>query len=207
MSKYHSLKEAIYDNQSKKCSVSSCYNRRHRIGAFCSLCGRRRWYWGHPRATRISRKDYSVEKELVREIILKNLNHPGIIEGIKFLENWLEISANGSTFLPCAQHAARLYTARATGLELLIELSAVYLYSERVHSKVYDNRHLTYLLGSKFIRYIPYSGKTKGPEHRVAGEFLRRNIGVLLLTIVKGAQKMEKFENEKLGYMYKPLNV
>ena len=192
MSKYHNFTEAMRDNETKKCSANGCHNYRHRISKYCKRCARQRWYWGHPEATGINRKDYAYEMLLVEEAIRKNTAHCGINDAVNYLDALLKDAHDGFNYFPEAEHAARLYDDAVLGIELLTELSAIYLYSRRFRTKIKSDMHLTYLLGSKFIRCRPYSGRTTGPKHKAVGEFLMNDIGIMLLTVALGAEQVER---------------
>lgn len=192
MPKYNNIYDAIRDNSKKECSVRTCRNNRNRIGSLCENCGKQRWYWGHPEARAIYKRDYHYEVQAVQKVIEKNLKHDGIKHGINFLNNYMKGSVEGSTYLPGFKHAIRHYEAGVDGFGILVELAAIYLLSRNVHTPVKDHRHLKYLLGSKFIRYTPCSIKVRGTENRDVGEYLNENIGVLLLNISKFVEKQEE---------------
>jgi len=205
-SKNRSIKQSIMNNERRQCSARGCTNQRYRIGAFCYACGRRKWYWGHPEARQILKDDYAYEKQLVTEVISKNPEHPGIQDVITFLDKYLEEAHKGHP-VRFARHAARLYEKGAKGIDILIELSAIYLLSFRFHTKVKGDDHLIYLLGSKFLRFKPCPGKLKGPEHKAAGEFIRDTIGILLLNITMAAEKLEQQKDQNLTNMKRTLTV
>lgn len=192
MPKFINIYDAIRNNELKGCSVPSCTNKRYRVGAFCENCGRFRWYWGHPEARAVNRKDYAHESGLVREVIKKNLDHEGIKHGIGFLNNYLKRSAEGANYFIGYKHAERLYNAGVDVKELLIEFSAIYMLSRNIHTPIKGHRHLKYLLGNKFIRFVPCPVKVRGTENRDVGEYINDNIGTLLLNISNSARKLEK---------------
>ncbi len=198
MPKFNNIHDAIRNNEKRDCSVKSCDRKRYRVGALCENCGKQRWLWGHPEAKAVFKRDYRYEKQMVQKVIDKNLEHDGIQHGIKFIEGYLKRSGEGANHLPGHIHAERLYHADADAVNILVELSAIYMLSMNFHTPVKDHRHLKYLLGSKFIRFVSGAGKVKGTEHRDVGEYLNENIGVLLLNIGKSAHKMVREESGEI---------
>lgn len=197
MPKFKDIRTAIRDNERRECSVKHCTNKRYRIGSLCERCGRQKWLWGHPEAKAVYKRDYAHEKKMVEKVIGQNLEHEGIQHGLKFLADYMERSANGATYLPGHKHAKRLHdSGTADPVGILTELSAIYMLSQNFHTPVKDHKHLKYLLGNKFIRYVPCHEKVRGTEHRDVGEYLNENIGVLLLNIANSAHKMAKKDQE-----------
>lgn len=205
MPKYRNINEAISENQTKKCSVKGCQKQRHRISAYCMNCAWRRWYWGNAEAQPILFNDYYYEKDLVTDVLKMNPDHKGVKYGIDFINDWLKKAGDGRAIVPFANHAARLHNLGAKGFNLLVELSAIYLLSCRFHTKIRDDRHLIYVLGSKCIRFKPCKNRTKGPEHQQVGQYLLDKLGVLFVTIARGAEELEQIRNQGLGAMHQPL--
>jgi hypothetical protein len=193
--RFNNIHDAIRNNEKRDCSVKSCHRKRYRVGALCENCGKQRWLWGHPEARAVFKRDYRYEKRIVQKVIDKNLEHDGIQHGINFIEVYLNRSGEGTAnHLPGHEHAKRLHNANADAVNILVELAAIYMLSRNYHTPVKDHRHLKYLLGSKFIRFVPCQVKVRGTEHRDVGEYINENIGVLLLNIAKSAHKMVKEE-------------
>ena len=193
MPKYSNIHDAIRDNERKKCSVKSCRSNRYRISSCCQICCRRKWLWGHPEGRALSKHEYHHEHQMVQAVIEKNLNHDGINHGIDFLNSYLERAGHGgATCLPGSKHAARLYDSNVVAKDLLAVLAAIYMLSGNFHTPVKDHRHLKYLLGNKFIRFVPCHDRVRGTEHRDVGEYLNDNIGVLLLNISNTARKLDE---------------
>ena len=63
------------------------------------------------------------------------------------------------------------------------------------------------MLGNKIIRFVPYHGHTKGPEHRAVGEYIRSKIGVLLLNIIRSIKNHESEKRETLKAQNAPLKT
>jgi hypothetical protein len=197
MPKFKNIHDAIRNNERKECSVPSCRKPRYRISSFCENCGRQRWYWGHPEARGISKRQYLTEIHLVQQVIEKNPDHDGIGHGIQFLDNYMKRAANGATYIPGFKHTARLHDAGVDAKDVLVELGALYMLSWNHHTPVKDHRHLKYLLGNKFIRFVPCYERVKGTENRDVGEYLNENLGVLLLNISGAARKLEQAQGEE----------
>lgn len=184
------LPEKIADNTQKQCSVKHCPNYRYRIDPYCRKHRESKRYWGHPEAKAIRRKtDYWWQVEAVKEIIEMNMDHPGVQKGIEFFETYMKMAANGSRSVPCPELIARLYDAAVKPLDLLIEMAALWLLHDQTRGLIKSDLHLYHLMGSKLIRFIRYDGRTRGTQHFACGEYVRKNVGVLLVNISRAVER------------------
>ena len=148
-----------------------------------------------------------MEIEEVSEIVNFNLDHSGMKKGIEFFQRAMELGKAGSQYLPCNHYFARLYEAEVDPIDLLILSAAIWLFAERNPRRVRNKAHEDHLLGNKIIRFVPYHGQTKGPEHKAVGEYVRSNIGVLLLNIIRSINMHEKDRRESLKAQNAPLKT
>jgi len=208
MPKYFSFQHAVEDNQSKPCSVSGCPRRRYKISKHCRYHKQKAWYHGHEEADRIKKQEYAIEVEEVSEIINLNPDHPGIQYGIAFLSNWMKAGNDGSTHVPCPDYLGRLYQAEVDTKDLLILIAALWLFAERQFGKrVKSDKHQIYMVGMKVIRFISYWGRTRGPDHREVGTYIKDNIGGLLLNIVKAVERKKAQRKQTMSVQYRELNI
>ena len=205
--KYKSFNSAVVDNERRDCAVPGCYRVRYKISKLCRNHRQQAWRWGHPLGRGISKKDYAIEIDEVAEIVNNNLDHDGIQVGIKFFQRAMESSNNGNHLIPCHQYFARLHQANVKPIDLLILSAAIWLFAERNPRGVYSKEHEDHLLGNKIIRFVPYHGRTKGPEHGAVGDYIRKNIGVLLLNISRTIKNNEAAQRNSLKDQASPLNT
>jgi len=137
--------------------------------------------------------------EDVEKIISLNPDHPGIKRGIDFFQGFLEDAANGSGLVPCPELIARLHDAGLNPVEILIEMAALWLLHDQQKGLIKSDLHLYHLMGSRLIRFIRYPGRTRGTQHFACGEYVRKNVGVLLVNISRTVEKKWRKEN---GYTY-----
>ena len=189
------ISEKIIDNTQRQCSVKHCYNYRFRIGPYCRKHRNAKRYWGHPEAKAIRRRDYSCEMEDVINIIELNPDHPGIKRGIDFFQGFLEDAANGSRLVPCPELIARLHVAGVRPLDILTEMAALWLLHDQQGGLIKSDLHLYHLMGSRLIRFIRYPGRTRGTQHFACGEYVRKNVGVLLVNISRTVEQKWRKEN------------
>ncbi|RJO61701.1 hypothetical protein C4544_01995 [candidate division WS5 bacterium] len=190
------IHEKIQENEQEQCQVKGCFKSRHRIEAYCKNHAYQRRYWGHPEAHRIRKSDYSVESDQVRAIIMRNIDHPGINLGIEFFERWLKRASQRSPHVPCPELISRLHDAGVSPVDLLVEMAALWVLGYQDRGLVKSDLHLTYLLGSKLIRFVPYPVNLKGTVHHKCGQYIRDNIGVLLMNILRSVEKKEVVKDE-----------
>ena len=205
--KYKSFNEAVHHNERNYCSVPGCNHNRYKISKHCRNHRQQTWRWGHPQARSISKKEYAMEIEEVSEIVNFNLDHKGMQKGIEFFKRAMELGKAGSQYVPCSHYFARLHEADVNPVDLLILSAAIWLFAERNPRRVLNKAHEDHLLGSKIIRFVPYHGNTKGPEHKAVGEYVRSKIGVLLLNINRSIKMHESERRETLKALNAPLRT
>lgn len=188
MPKYQNLSEAITDNQTRKCKIAECFNRRFRVSGYCRKHQIVLTRWGHPEAHAIYKYQYAKEREAVAEIIDLNIDHPGIDGALKTIENILEGAAKG-THVPDAMLLTRLHHIEPK--TVLTHVAALVM----LHwngSIIKDTRHLTYVIGAKVIQLQPVGRLLRGPEHRAVGQLLYDGIGAMCLKIAKAAIRRQE---------------
>lgn len=190
--------EAITRNQSHKCRVKGCNNKRYYLSGYCSFHKNRSYHWGHPLGKRLKSKQYQKEKEEVRPLIEKNKDHPGIKAAVFFLERYLEV--NAELMLPGSYELSRLHWSKVTGLDCLIECAAVWVYFWRDPTGTWDTgQQLTYALAHNLFSLVPReilgeSYNRKGQKKLVVraitstgkrrvGNDIRSNLGPLFMNI------------------------
>ncbi|MFC1523655.1 hypothetical protein ACFL6N_02570 [Thermodesulfobacteriota bacterium] len=207
MTKYKNIHQAVSDNSTKLCKVPGCTNNRSRVSGYCIKHTSQNNRFGHPQHRRILKNEYEIERDECREIVMKNINHEGIKSAVKFIDDWLQAAWDERPGVVSPDHFRRLYDAGVKGLDILIECCALWLFHERRPRRIYDNRHLTYVMGNRIIRISPYWAKVTGPEHRAVGQHLRNNIGAIFVGVSHAVDKKERVDNERRMAMSTPLEV
>lgn len=199
-----SLAAAIADNQTRQCKHPGCRNKRVRISGYCAGHSSQHHRYGSSFGM-IRKKELDGERTEVRELIeLNQSTHKGIQFALKFLEKWLEDSWAGKDVV-CAHHFRRIYDNGVTALDILVEACSVWLFANRYPRRIRTDRHLTYALGHRLLRGRTYWGIILGPEARETGEHLRKNIGVLLVTVARAVVKREQEHDAKVKMLSQPL--
>ena len=212
-------------NTATKCKAKGCYNTRENLSGYCKAhrtlaMGVRRHGW--PNGRRIWPKEYLLETNQVTDIINANLSHEGIKTGIQFFDRYLSLSQNGIK-TPGGSFIAKVADHGFTGKDLLIEAAAVWLFADRNPGLVPQsldgmptNLPLDSVTG-RCLALITHRaagrgnkiGQTKLPKRDAVkiGEYVRVNLGTLLLNIMKSVNDKEKAEQERLLAQAEPLSV
>lgn len=204
MPMYKNIQEAMSDNSNNPCKAEGCHRNRSRISGYCPLHTAINWQSGHPLHQKIMKGMYAIEKAEVKELIDKNIEHEGIQEGIRFFEGWLNDSLNGLP-RPCSEHLKRLKEDGVSGYELLVESAAFFLFGWDNPRVIKSDRHFTYQLGNRILRYKPFN--IRGTALHDAGSYIKRNVGGLLVTIMHAVQRKEELLENRLRKYSQPLNV
>ena len=165
----------------------------------------REWYWGHGCATAIKSKEYRVEKSLVGDIILANVDHPSIKTGISFIETWL-INAHSGEPCPLGSFISHFWDSGIRGTDILIEASALWLFKFRIPNRIYNMNCLDHYVGNKVIRIIPHWRRDIGGlHHKIVGRYINGNLKALFISILKRLKSKATIEIERKSRMCIPL--
>jgi hypothetical protein len=125
-----------------------------------------------------------------------NKDHPGVQKGIEFFKNYMKMAANGSRSVPCPELIGRLHgNVGVKPLDILIEMAALWLLNDQTRGLIKSDLHLYHLMGSKLIRFVRHDGRTRGTQHFACGEYVRKNVGVLLVNVSRAVERKWRQEN------------
>ena len=124
-----------------KCKAPGCTNPRYNVSGHCRAHFKNAYLYGDPLGRSIPRKEYMREHEEARDLINGNLSHPATETATKFIQSWLDAAYNGQACI-AANEMRRLAFADVTGIQVLIEATALYLYSQRRPKALPDDQRL-----------------------------------------------------------------
>jgi hypothetical protein len=209
MSKYHSLKHFIYENQKQPCSIRNCSNKKVGKSNYCSRHRARNYLWRHPEAGFVKTFLYSDELESVTKLINQNDNHEAIIHGRKWLDNMMSAGARCAD-IRGALFWANLSNQKVSSSELLIRLAGLWLFDKNDFNNrhIKNHHHLIALTGNAVVRFAKMNGIYVPPKiyHQV-GDQVKRGIGPLLVNICRSIEKAELTRRKNLYIMGQELNV
>jgi hypothetical protein len=124
---------------------------------------------------------------------------------------------NGSPCV-CATEVSRLAYSNVTALQILIESSAIFLYSQRRPNSLKDGVELSYQMGIGILRLAPQvtyrttggkSGRRKanGTERRGIGKYLRESLGLYMYNVFNTINRKEHLDQEFRESLYTPLVI
>lgn len=127
----NTYRERLKANQSKPCIIPRCGKHRIHFSKYCSAHSQRGYQYGHPMGRRIRPNEYEQELAEVQKTIEHNSEHEGIRIAIKFFDDWLTAAGEGHKGIMAAKNFFRLKQEGLTGIELLAECAAIYLFQKR----------------------------------------------------------------------------
>lgn len=207
---------AIERNTRNKCKAISCNNPRHNLSGYCRAHFKRFDLYGDPEGKSIRHSEYKKEFEEVSGIISTNLDHIATQTVLRFIQTWLDKASSGQ---PCvmASEISRLSNSNVSALDILLETSAVFLFSQRKPNSLPDDVRLSYQIGIAILRlaeqftYTDRNGKkaykkASGTDRRAIGKYLRESLGLFLFNVTASINRREQEEQEFREKLWTPLN-
>lgn len=170
---------------------------RSRVGKYCAKHGQQVHNHGAPGAHRLLRRDYRQEVREVSQFLERHASHAGVQVATQFLQQWLDGARAGDRGVPAYQDIVRLAISRVSGLDMLVEVAAVWLYATRNIGAMDDGQQLTHALGTavlhlspRAVRAVWVQGEQRekprrigGAARRMVGQYIRDTVGPLLFNV------------------------
>jgi hypothetical protein len=219
------LEEFLDINQTRPCKVRDCPKLRYRNAAYCRYHNNRRTLWGSPTYRDIHPRDYRLEVDYCREVIDLHTppyyprdpkGNPAVVKALDFFQRWMEDAEQIVTLgygppVPQPEHMARLKAYNITPEAILSEVCGLWLYANHRPDRIHSLPNLLKVIGNRVIR-LPGGigrgsvkgrggggpsgkGAATGRVRREVGEFIHKNLGVLIPTLAKAAGEL--FQKEQ----------
>src|SRR3954468_20542711 len=104
-----SFQERAARNRALPCRVISCNKHRATISPFCTAHARAVEKHGNALGRAVARREYTMERQAVEQLLDRNAQHPAVQCALRFLGDWLAAAGRGER-VPGARHMARLET-------------------------------------------------------------------------------------------------
>lgn len=200
-----------------RCKAPGCTNPRYNLSAHCRSHFKNAYLYGDPLGRSIPRKEYLREYEEVRDLINSNLTHPATETATKFIQQWLDDSSKGQARI-AATEMNRLSLGGVTAAQVLIEATALYLYSQRRPKSLPDDERLSYQMANAVFRlapqvsYVSRDGKrayrrASGASRRATGKRLRDSLGLFFVNVHSAIRRKEEAEQEMKERLWTPLHI
>jgi hypothetical protein len=211
-----SIQQSIARNINLKCKATSCNNPRLNLSGYCRQHFKRANLYGSPLGKSLRQSEYRREYEDASALITKNLSHVATVTCLKFIQDWLDKASNGQACVK-ASEMARLAKGGVKPLDILLETSAIFLYSQRKPKHLPDDEQLSYQIGIAVLRlvaqhsYTNINGKKSyrkpsGTERKSIGEHLRQSLGLFLFNVTTAINKQEQDEYDFREKLWTPLD-
>lgn len=202
------------------CRVSGCRRSRDTVSPYCWKHRQLGARYGSPTQKAIFPRDYQIERDLVADLITKNLHHPGIASGIEFFRSWMIHASEGTKDVPAKAIFKALTEStigkskegqKVTAQWLLEEAAAVFLFARWNPSKVEEGKPLRYTLARAVMRpsghlyqYLELSSgriRKKQVPSSITGAIADHIWGALSLLLANIAQTIENREDQKQQHL------
>jgi len=210
------IHQAIYRNTSHKCKCDGCNNFRTLLSGYCKKHFQRVARFGNPLGKTLVRREYLNEFEDVTELLKDNLTDISTVAALGFIQNWLDSETFGS---PCINPNTSISVAKSVNaLDILIESTSIYLYSQRKPHLLPDNRELSCQMGWGVLRLCPNTyhinlGNSQGSkyasdmERRNVGQYLRDHLGLFFINVMNTLQRQLDLDREFRESLFHPLGL
>ena len=142
-----------------KCGVKGCNKNRRGLSPICPGHELRKYRYGHVEGIAISRKEYADELKEVQGFFSEHPDHPAITAAIHFVQQWIDEA--GRKEAKAGQRIfGRLAHSDVQALDVLVEICAVWLYSDRHPHALIDDQRLTFALARNAARLAKFERKT-----------------------------------------------
>lgn len=210
------IHQAIERNRYMRCKAQGCTDLRYNLGGYCRSHFKKANLYGDPFGKSLRRSEYKREFEEVTDLITRNISHEATETALKFIQGWLDRAASGQSCV-MASEITRLAHGGVSALDILIEASAVFLYSQRKPRSLPDDDRLSYQIGIAILRlaeqrsYIARSGKkahrrASGTDRKALGKHLRQTLGLFLFNVTATINRKEQEEQDMREKLWTPLD-
>jgi hypothetical protein len=211
------IRESISRNTSFLCKAESCNNYRYNLSGYCTKHCKNFNLYGNPHGKALRQSTYLKELQEASKIINDNLDHVSTKTALAFIQSWIDKSMNGSPCV-CATEVSRLAYSNVTAIQILIESSAIFIYSQRHPNSLKDGNELTYQIGIGILRLAPQvtyrttggkkgRRKANGTERKSIGKYLRESLGLYMYNVFNTINRKEQLDLEFRQSLYTPLEI
>jgi hypothetical protein len=212
------ISESIARNSQYRCKAIGCNTNRYNLSGYCSKHNKTFKLFGNPHGKALRGKTYKKESEDALAIISSNLEHTSTQTAIKFIQSWLDKSKAGVPCV-CATEMSRLAYADVTALKILLESTAIFLYSQRNPKSLPDGLELSYQMSVGILRLAPQvivnhtpkgytvRRKANATERKAIGKYLRESLGLFYYNVFNTISRKEKEEYDFRQSLYTPLEI
>ena len=147
-------------NEGKVCNASGCLTHRHHLDGYCKAHLTAALRYGHPKGKHIKRACWVPYRKLIEALYNRNESHPGFIEGLRVVGDYMARGASQLDAFPGAPEMRRLCAAGVDARAVLIELCACSMYLEGVPSATPDDRSADFALSRAILALAPRPRRT-----------------------------------------------
>jgi len=201
----HELARRTAQNETLKCSVEGCTDRRHAMSSYCRNHREKNRRNGAPTALAIRPNELAPYEKIARKFLRFKADHPAIIAAIKWADEWLQSAALGEKHVPAQRFMQAAYDRNVSGFTIIARVLAVYLYHS-YQSRRLDGgmplRHAVgkYILNLAKLTYTSPAGKTYPTKQsarniREAGDYC---LSTLAKWLINASRAIEEERQDRI---------
>jgi hypothetical protein len=209
-----SFEQALANNEMLRCKTPDCYYSRKGLSGYCKDCKFSMYAYGVSRGRTLRVKDYQLELNEIKSLIVVNTDHDGLIDTCDRISKILARSLQGdSSGIPSNHIWANLERNGVKPVTLIAHAAAIYLLSMRQKGKKLLPNHEAFLkqAGNRLALLAP-SPRTspttwKRPTHSQTKKFCESIWAVIksiTILLAREAEKIEIEQREREQLYYKP---
>jgi hypothetical protein len=177
------LHERLEANTRLRCKTDGCSNRRRRLSGYCASCGLNVNRWGAAHARALPPREWKKELDETRTFLTANREHEIVQAGETLLSEWLK---DGPIARMSALEIRRLRLRGVTPIQIMENVTALWLFALRRHERLPDNDQLTLMLGHAVMSLAPLTSheRRKRDRHlssdkKALGSYMRHHFTML----------------------------
>jgi len=198
-----------------KCEAKGCTRNRPGLAPLCVGHQLRKARYGHVHGKPLLRKEYQEELTEIRVFFGEQQDHPAIKAAQNLMNQWMD-QASRNECKVSQDILKRLLHASITPHEILVEITAIWLYSRRNPLNLPDDLRLTFCLARNLGRLAGFEHRPYGPSKRQAmthprsvelktfGEALRHSLARFFLNVVQALELKAQEANAAREDLRKP---
>lgn len=206
-----SVRHNQQQNELHPCKTKGCTKSRKGLSAYCGTHNARKTAYGSDHGKRWYPKDYEREALKVSQILSSNTEHPGVLKAIASFDEWMRTACiRGGTL--GQKHILRLSDEGVTGLDLLTDCAAIWMFSFDAPWDLPTDAPLNYALGLAVLTKSPSMKRgcvsardIKMTDRRKVGQYIREHVGILLHNIYTSVKQSIRDAEQERKVMAEPL--
>jgi hypothetical protein len=202
-------------NSLHRCNAPGCAWDRRGLSQFCRSHAETTARYGEPTGTPIDPKRWALYRQQVQEVFQVNHDHPGLVNALQFIREWMAQAVEDGRAFPGAEELKRLMLSGVSPMEVLLEVSAFYAFSQACPHTCRTDKGWDYAMSRAVFRLAPRPRRrtrkgTYAPQPRASalghiGKHLRQVLAGFLANVQLALEAREDAKRAAMEAWRQPL--